>query len=88
MAYFLSYGARIEKDAVLTPFNMSDVVQPSDIRNHRLSFSYTADPSVVLTLTGIVTERPNGLFGPFVPTPAGSLNRPTTRIQFDTLFRF
>ncbi|HJU55652.1 MAG TPA: putative porin [Pyrinomonadaceae bacterium] len=79
---------RLEKDAVLTPFNVSDVLQQSDMRNHRLSFSYTADPSVVLTLTGIVTERSNGLFGPFVATPAGSLDRPTTRIQFDTLFRF
>ena len=71
---------RIEKDAVLTPFNMSDITQQSDMRGHRLSFSYAADPRVTFSITGIVTERPNGLFGPFVATPAGSRNRATTRL--------
>jgi len=79
---------RIEKDAVLTPFNFSDVTQQSDMRGHRLQFSYTADPRVVFTVTGIITQRPNGLLGPFVITPPGSLNRDTTRLQFDTVLRF
>lgn len=79
---------RIEKDAVLTPFNFSDVFQQSDMRAHRFIFNYTADPRVVLSLTGIVTERSNGLLGVFGNTPAGSLNTPTTRLQFDTSFRF
>jgi uncharacterized coiled-coil protein SlyX len=79
---------RIEKDAVLTPFNFSDVTQQSDMRGHRLQFSYAADPRVTFTVTGIVTQRPNGLFGPFVATPAGSFNRATTRLQFDTVLRF
>ncbi|HWT02109.1 MAG TPA: putative porin [Pyrinomonadaceae bacterium] len=79
---------RLEKDAVLTPFNYSDLIQQSDIRTHRFQVNYAADPRVVLTLTGIVTQRANGLLGPFGTTLAGSLNQPTTRIQFDTLFRF
>ncbi|HYG80020.1 MAG TPA: putative porin [Pyrinomonadaceae bacterium] len=79
---------RLEKDAVLTPFNYSDLIQQSDIRTHRFQLNYAADPRVVLTLTGIVTQRANGFLGPFGTTPAGSLNQPTTRIQFDTLFRF
>lgn len=79
---------RIEKDAVLTPFNMSDITQQSDMRGHRLQFSYTADPRVTFTVIGIVTERPNGLLGPFAPTPAGSLNRSTFRLQFDTVLKF
>jgi hypothetical protein len=79
---------RIEKDAVLTPFNMSDITSQSDMRGHRLTFSYTADPRVVLTVTGIVTERPTGLLGAFGTTPPGSLNRPTTRLQLDTVLRF
>jgi hypothetical protein len=79
---------RIQKDAVLTPFNFSDVTQQSDMRGHKFSFSYAADPRVTLTATGIVTERPNGLFGPFVPTPPGSLNRSTFRLQFDTVLKF
>ena len=79
---------RIEKDAVLTPFNWSDVTQQSDMRGHRFQFSYAADPRVTFTVTGIVTERPNGLFGPFVTTPPGSSNRTTTRLQFDTVLKF
>ncbi len=79
---------RIQKDAVLTPFNFSDVTQQSDMRGHRLQFSYSADPRVTFTVTGIVTERPNGLLGPFAATPPGSLNRPTTRVQFDTVLKF
>lgn len=79
---------RIEKDAVLTPFNFSDVTQQSDMRGHRFVFSYAADPRVTFSVTGIVTERPNGVLGPFGTTPPGSLNRPTTRVQFDTSLRF
>ncbi len=68
---------RIEKDAVLTPFNFSDVTQQSDMRAHRLVFSYAVDPRVTFSVTGIVTQRANGLLGPFLPTPPGSLNRAT-----------
>jgi len=79
---------RIEKDAVLAPFNFSDITQQSDMRGHRFNFSYTADPRVVFTVTGIITQRARGLLGPFFPTPPGSLNRPTTRLQLDTVLRF
>jgi hypothetical protein len=79
---------RIEKDAVLTPFNYSDVTQQSDMRGHKFGFSYAADPRVVFTVSGIITERLRGLLGPFVPTPPGSLNRATTRLQLDTTLRF
>ncbi len=87
----LSFGytfMRLEKDAVLTPFNFSDIAQQSDVSVHRFAFSYTADPRVLLSFTGNVTQRPNGLLGVFGPTPPGSLNTPTTRLQFDTIFRF
>jgi TolA-binding protein len=79
---------RIEKDAVLSPFNFSDLSIFSDVRGHRLSAAYTADPRVVLSLTGIFAQRPNGLAGPFGATPPGSLNRTLTRIQLDTILRF
>jgi uncharacterized coiled-coil protein SlyX len=79
---------RIEKDAVLTPFNFSDLTQQSDVRVHRFQFAYTADPRVTFTVTGIVTQRPNGLLGPFAATPPGSLNRSTFRLQFDTVVKF
>ena len=79
---------RIEKDAVLTPFNMSDITQQSDMRGHRLVFSYAADPRVTFSVIGIVTQRPNGVLGAFGTTPPGSLNRATSRLQFDTVIRF
>ncbi|HLL16335.1 MAG TPA: putative porin [Pyrinomonadaceae bacterium] len=78
----------IEKDAVLTPFNFSDLAQRSDVRAHRVLFSYTVDPRVVVSLNGYFTQRLNGVAGVFGQTPAGSLNRATTRLQFDTVFRF
>ncbi len=83
----------LEKDAVLTPFNFSDITQQSDVRVHRFQFGYTVlpgekDARVLFAVTGVVTQRLNGLFGPFVATPSGSLNRATTRLQFDTVFRF
>ena len=79
---------RIEKDAVLTPFNFSDIQQQSDTRVHRLAVNYTADPRVVITLTAYINQRPNGLLGAFGTTPPGSLNGATTRLQLDTVFRF
>jgi hypothetical protein len=79
---------RIEKDAVLTPFNYSDTVQQSDVRAHRVVFNYMVDPRVTFSFTGVFSQRPNGLSGVFGNTPARSLNRATTRLQFDTIFKF
>lgn len=79
---------RIEKDAVLTPFNASDIGQPSDVRVSRFQINYAADPRVILSLTGFITGRPNGLLGVFGSTPPGSLDRQTVRFQWDTIFRF
>ena len=79
---------RIEKDAVLTPFNFSDLTQQSDIRAHRINFSFTADPRVILSATAIINQRAHGLAGPFGVNPTGSLNRSTVRLQLDSIFRF
>ena len=79
---------RIEKDAVLTGFNASDILQPSDVLTHRFVIGYTADPHVGLAFTGFIGQRPNGLLGVFGATPPGSLNGATTRLQLDTIFRF
>lgn len=79
---------RIEKDAVLTPFNMSDITQQSDMRGHRFTFAYAAHKNVVFSIIGIVTQRLNGLLGPFAATPPGSLDRMTKRLQFDTTLKF
>ncbi|MDQ3181054.1 MAG: putative porin [Acidobacteriota bacterium] len=79
---------RIEKDAVLTPFNWDDLIQGSDIRGHRLFFGYTVDPRVTFNFTALFNQRANGLLGAFGTNPPGSLNRNTNRIQIDTVFKF
>jgi hypothetical protein len=79
---------RVEKDAVLSPFNGSDLGQSTDVRVHRFLAGYALDPRVALTLTGFFTQRPTGLLGAFGQTPPGSLNRTLTRLQFDTVVRF
>jgi hypothetical protein len=79
---------RAERDAILSPFNGSDLGQSTDMRVHRFIFGYALDPRVQITFTGFFTQRPNGLLGPFAQTPAGSLNRTLTRLQLDTILRF
>jgi TolA-binding protein len=79
---------RIGKDAILSPFNGSDLGKSTDARVHRFIVGYALDPRVTLTLTGFLTQQPNGLNGPFVPTPPGSLNQTLKRFQFDTMLRF
>lgn len=79
---------RIEKDAILSPFNGSDLGLSTDTRIHRFIAAYALDPKVAVALTGFFTQRPTGLLGAFGQTPPGSLNRTQTRIQFDTILRF
>jgi TolA-binding protein len=79
---------RAEKDAILSPFNGSDLGQSTDMRVHRFILGYAANPRVTLSLTGFFTDRPEGLLGPFGQTPPGSLNRRLTRLQLDTILRF
>jgi hypothetical protein len=79
---------RVERDAILSPFNGSDLGQSTDMRVNRFAVGYALDPRVQITLTGFFTERPNGQLGPFALTPPGSLNRTLTRLQFDTILRF
>lgn len=79
---------RVEKDAILSPFNGSDLGISTDMRVHRFIAAYALDPKVSVALTGFFTQRPTGLLGAFAQTPPGSLNRATTRLQFDTILRF
>ena len=79
---------RVEKDAILSPFNGSDLGLSTDMRVQRFVVGYALDPRVAVALTGFFTQRPTGLLGAFGQTPPGSLNRAQTRLQFDTIFRF
>lgn len=79
---------RIEKDAILSPYNGSDLGLSTDARIQRFIVGYALDPRVAVAFTGFFTQRPTGLLGAFGQTPPGSLNRTQTRLQFDTIFRF
>jgi hypothetical protein len=79
---------RVEKDAILSPFNGSDLGLSTDMRVHRFIVGYALDPRVAVSFNGVFTQRPTGLLGTFGQTPPGSLNRTLTRLQFDTIFRF
>jgi hypothetical protein len=86
---FFNYTfVRAEKDAILSPFNGSDLGLSTDMRVHRFFAGYALDPRVALTFTSFFTQRPTGLLGAFGQTPPGSLNRTLTRLQFDTVLRF
>ncbi|HEX8188302.1 MAG TPA: hypothetical protein VF586_08125, partial [Pyrinomonadaceae bacterium] len=86
---FFNYTfVRAEKDAILSPFNGSDLGLSTDMRVHRVFAGYALDPRVALAFTGFFTQRPTGLLGAFGQTPPGSLNRTLTRLQFDTILRF
>jgi hypothetical protein len=86
---FFNYTfVRAEKDAILSPFNGSDLGLSTDMRVHRFFAGYALDPRVALTFTSFFTQRPTGLLGAFGQTPPGSLNRTLTRLQFDTILRF
>ncbi|MFL6257324.1 MAG: putative porin [Pyrinomonadaceae bacterium] len=87
-AFFNYAFIRAEKDAILSPFNGSDLGLSTDVRVHRIFAGYALDPRVALTFTTFFTQRPTGLLGAFGQTPPGSLNRTLTRIQFDTILRF
>lgn len=75
------YFARIEQDAVLVPFNFSDILA-SNSRVHMPSFGYQIAPNVVVQWTGLFSQRVNTL----VPNPAE--NRFLIRQQFDVIYRF
>lgn len=79
---------RVEKDAVLSPFNASDFGLSTDMRVHRFILGYALEPRVAVSLTGFFTSRPNGLLGAFNQTLPGSLERTLKRLQFDTILRF
>jgi hypothetical protein len=87
-AFFNYTFVRAEKDAILSPYNGSDLGLSTDMRVHRLFAGVAIDPRVALTFTGFFTQRPTGLLGVFGTTPPGSLNRTLTRLQFDTVLRF
>ena len=72
---------RIEQDAVLVPFNFSDIL-PSNSRVHMPTFAYQVGNGVTLQWTGLFSQRVNKVasLSPF--------NRWLNRMQFDVIYKF
>src|SRR5207244_1924135 len=71
--------ARIEQDAILSPFNFDDFLG-SNSRNSRATIAYMINNNVYLQLIGLFPERFNTL--------PGRDSRVTKRFQFDVNYRF
>ncbi|HEX5732584.1 MAG TPA: putative porin [Blastocatellia bacterium] len=72
---------RIEQDAVLVPFNFSDILA-SNSRAHMPTFAYQVANGVTLQWTGLFSQRANRVV---LQSPS---NRWLNRMQFDVLYRF
>ncbi len=73
--------ARIERDAVLSAFNFSDLRQPTNVIEHRVEGLYQAYPHVQLGVTGLIGRQ-------IVTAQSPTEERWLKRWQFDTIFSF
>lgn len=78
---FSYYFTRIEQDAVLVPFNFSDILG-SNSRAHVLTTAYQFVNNVTLQWTGLFSQRVNKV------EPLSPVNRFLNRLQFDVIYKF
>ncbi len=72
---------RIEQDAVLVPFNFSDILA-SNSRAHLPTIAYQLSDGVTLQWNGLFSQRVNKVF------PTSDVNRLLNRMQFDVIYKF
>ncbi len=75
------YFTRIEQDAVLVPFNFSDILA-SNSRAHMPTIAYQIANNVTFQWTGLFSQRENRVV---LASPA---NRYLNRMQFDFIYKF
>lgn len=75
------YYTRIERDAVLVPFNFSDILA-SNSRAHMPTVGYQIANNVMFQWTGLFSQRANKLV---LTSPE---NRYLNRMQFDVIYKF
>jgi DNA-binding protein H-NS len=73
--------ARIERDAVLSAFDFSDLKQPTNVVEHRLEAYYQLYSHVQVGATGLIGRQ-------IVTAQSPVLERWLKRWQFDTIFSF
>ena len=72
---------RIEQDAVLVPFNFSDILQ-SNSRVHMPTIGYQIANAVTVQWNGLFSQRVNPV------TTNSPFNRYLNRMQFDVIYKF
>jgi hypothetical protein len=75
------YFTRIEQDAVLVPFNFSDILASNSLV-HMPTFAYQVANGVTLQWTGLFSQRVNKV------VPLSAENRFLNRMQFDVVYKF
>jgi hypothetical protein len=75
------YFTRIEQDAVLVPFNFSDILA-SNSRAHMPTVGYQIANNVTAQWTGLFSQRANKL------ASVSQENRFLNRMQFDVIYKF
>jgi hypothetical protein len=73
--------ARIERDAVLSAFDFSDLRQPTNVVEHRIEAYYQAQSHVQLGVTGLIGRQ-------LVTAQSSTEERWLKRWQFDSIFTF
>ena len=72
---------RIERDAVVSAFNFSDLRQATNVVSHRLEYAYQLNSNITLGLTGLLGRQ---LATASSPIPERWLKR----FQFDMIYKF
>jgi len=71
---------RIEREAVVSAFNASDIRQPTNVAQHRIEGAYQAYPNVTLALTTFIGRQ--------LVTEQTPEERWLKRMQFDFNYKF
>jgi hypothetical protein len=71
---------RIEREAVVSAFNFSDLRQGTNIANHRLEYAYQAYKNVNLGFTAFIGRQ--------LVTGTAAKERLLKRLQFDLIYKF
>lgn len=73
--------ARIEREAVVSAFNASDIRQPTNVAQHRIEGAYQAYPNVTLALTTFIGRQ-------LITEQTPNEERWLKRMQFDFNYKF
>ena len=72
---------RIEREAVVSAFNFSDIRQATNVANHRMDYLYQLNKNVQMGFTGLIGRQ-------LVTSASATPERFLKRLQFDLIYKF